>query len=339
MVLASGLPEIEGFEPQSDQAIATPLADLLRDPEFLSRGRSGIVELPGNILVVYSLMMGEASQVEGSRVGYAIVRQAPAMLSSTEFMSNASMEDWRELWQSPSGVSLIVGTVLMLVLGFLGFHFENGRPIRVLRREVGKLATREVDRLNIYALSRRYRKIAEAINKTLDKVVADVAEKLQNQPADVDQILGPSSSNERVSSAFFTFPDMASEDVPPPPPRAPAGASPAPGAVPPPPASASARPPGPAASPAVSPPPPPGLDGPRSGRMPPAPPTSSAKPQPPVPAPPSSASAQPVPSKSNGTDPANVTSEEIDPGQDVGATSLAGEAIPSPVGRRHRRGR
>lgn len=230
VVIASGMPEIEGYQPVSDQLVATPLSQLLDNDEFLDTGRSGIVELPGHNLAVYALAMGEASLVDGSNVGYAIVRHVPAIESTFDIISAASLQEWTDLFSSSTGIILIVIVFFVLVLGFIFFSLEHGRPIRVFRREVSKLAGREVDRLNIYAVSRPYRKIAESVNKAIDKAIGDVAEKLGNKPANIDQILGSNGDEGRVSSALFNFPDSESEeDVPPPPPGEQA---PAPAAIP-----------------------------------------------------------------------------------------------------------
>lgn len=243
VVIASGLPD--RAEPLSEQMVATPIGDLLQDDAFIATGRSGIEKISDDCFAVYGLVMGEAALVEGANVGYAVVRKAPVIASPLEIVTAASLEEWKGLLSSTPGIFLIVGFVLVLAFGFVFFSVEHGRPVRGLKREVAKLASREVDRLNIYAVSRPYRQTAESINKAMDKAVADVAEKLGKKSASIDSILGPRAGGERVSSALFTFND-GQEDIPPPPPQPP----PQPG-----PPGAGAPPPGMGA-------PPPGMGGP-----------------------------------------------------------------------------
>jgi hypothetical protein len=240
VVIASGLPE--DVEPLSDQLVATPLAELLTDEQFLESGRSGIVELSEDTLAVYGLVMGEAAYAEGSNVGYAVVRRAPLIVSSFDIITAASRQEWKDLLTSTQGIVLCGALFMVLVLGFLFYDLEHGRPVRALRREVAKLASREVDRMNVYAVSRAFRRTAESINKAMDKAVADVAEKLGKKPASIDSILGQQQSGGRVSSALFTFGEGQLDDVPPPPPQPPAppqpqsGGGPMPPRPPPPPA-------------------------------------------------------------------------------------------------------
>lgn len=256
VVIASGRPE--NVEPLSDQLVATPLPELLADEAFLDSGRSGIIELNDDTLAVYGLVMGEAAHIEGSNVGYAVVRRAPLIVSSFDIVTAASRQEWVDLFRSTQGIVLAIVLVLVLALGFVFFSLEHGRPVRALRREVTKLASREVDRMNVYAVSRTFRKVAESINKAMDKAVADVAEKLGKKPASIDSILGQQQGGARVSSALFTFGEGQLEDVPPPPPQ-PQFAAPPPAApmVPPAPPPPPMAPAGGALMPGMRPPPPP----------------------------------------------------------------------------------
>lgn len=219
VVLSSAVPD-PSFDAQSEQVVVSELGDLLSSEEFLSNGYSPIIPLGDNAVALYSLIRGEAAMVEGSRVGYAIVRPIPAMESSTEFLTNASNEEWLDMATSPSGIILIVVVFMSLLVGFVSHYFEHGRPLRRLRKEVIKLAERRIDRMNIYGVARKHRSVAESINSAMDKSVSDVAEKLGNKPADIDQILSPGQGVDRVSSALFTFPEAtAADEVPPPPPQ------------------------------------------------------------------------------------------------------------------------
>ena len=317
VVIASGLPSTEGYEPVSDQMVATPLEQLLDDDEFLETGRSEIIELPDGSLAVYALAMGEASLIDEANVGYAIVRPVPAISSSLEIITAASLQDWTNLLSSSTGITLISLLVLVLVLGFLFFYLEHGRPLRSLRREVGKLASREVDRINVYGVARPYRKTAESINTAIDKAVADVAEKLGKKPASIDQILSPQPGEDRVSSALFNFPEQE-EEIPPPP------SSPGSSAAPP---AASPKPPAP---PGASPPPKPPIPGPTSSPGAPGPPPGAGAPG----APPAEASSPPsvpgpmpiaapgIPSSSAPSVPSLYEDDDID--EDEDKTEIAG---------------
>jgi len=217
VVLSSAVPGPR-FEHVNEQVVVSELTGLLEDETFISNGYSSIVPLGEEAVALYSLIQGEAALVEGSRVGYAIVRPIRSMDSSLDFLTNATLEEWRGMAISPPGIALCLSVFLALLLGYLAFFFEHGRPLRLLRRELSRLADRQIDRLNVYGVARSHRTVAESINKAIDRAVADVAEKLGKRPADIDQILGPRQGADRVSSALFTFPDAHTEDVPPPPP-------------------------------------------------------------------------------------------------------------------------
>jgi len=292
VVLSSAVPSGD-FEAQSDQVVISELSDLLHSEELLDSGHSSIIPIGDDAVALYTLIRGEAALVEGSRVGYAIVRPIPSMGSSLEFLTNATLEEWSDMATSTSGIILIAFVFLSLVLGFVTHYFEHGRPLGRLRKEVNKLAARRVDRMNIYGVARKHRSVAESINNAMDKAVADVAEKLGKKPADIDQILSPGQGVDRVSSALFTFPEAAAADeVPPPPPGpvAPPAGPPQPSgnqlpptiapvvpSKPAAPAGGPAAPVPPAAGPPGAPPQPP-TPSPAQGSPQPAPPTPAAKP-------------------------------------------------------------
>ncbi len=232
VILASGQPGVDGFVSAPDQVVATPIERLLQpDQDFLTKGRSSVEFLQGDAMAVYTLVVGEAARIEGSNVGYAIVRTVPRMESALEFVTGATAQDWQEMASSTPGIILFTSLFFVLLLGFVFFSVEHGRPLKKLRKAIDRLAAREVDRINIYGVSRKHRRLAESINKAIDKAVQDVAEKLGKKPADIDQILGPSDGQDRVSSALFTFPDGGGEEIPPPPPGS-EGGSPGAPAVP-----------------------------------------------------------------------------------------------------------
>lgn len=285
VVLSSGAPG-DGDTAVSDQVVISEVDRLLEDESFLVNGQSQIEPVGGNAVALYSLIQGEAALIEGSRVGYAIVRPVPAMESSLEFLTNATLEEWGEMASSPSGIILFISVFLALVIGFLAFTFEHGRPLKKLRREVQRLANREIDRLNVFGVARKHRGVAEAVNTAMDKAVADVAEKMGKKPADIDQILGPSQPAERsgVSASLFSFPDSGADDVPPPPPAAGPQGQPAPRGAP----AQPARPAGAAA------PVPPGTPG-GPGQAPPGRAPQAPAPQQPQPSPPLGGAKPPIP--------------------------------------------
>jgi hypothetical protein len=346
VMLGSAVPSDPNFHQVSDQVVLSEMSRLLQDEAFLTTGQSQIVDFGEEAVGLYSLIRGEAALVEGARVGYAIIRPVPSMASSMEFLTNATIEEWKDMASSPSGITLFIAVFLALVMGFVAFFIEHGGPLHKLRREVRRLADREIDRMNIYGVARKHRTIAESINKAMDKAIDDVADKLGKKSSDIDSILGPSQAMDRgVSTPLFSFTDGSGEDVPPAPPGKPAAggpvrhapASPAMVAKP-------AGPPGPPAAPPMGGPP---LGGPPAPRapvqqpaakpiaptqapqkspMPPAHPATPAvpapKPAPPAPRPAAPAPKPAAPSPTFGTVP---SSSEIDEDyDDDDRTEIAG---------------
>lgn len=194
-----------GIAPQNKtivdpSTVAQPINNLLADKNFQEKGLSDLVKLnEGQYIAIYSLFIGEASK---QNAGYILLREVPQIISSIDFVNNATKADWKELpWITLT--SIFIGVFL---LGLIFSYFEHTSPLIKFKKAIARVLARENDRVNIYAVSRQHRKMAEAINKVLDQAIGEIKERLAQQSIDVDSILSPIDSEGRISQALFEKP-------------------------------------------------------------------------------------------------------------------------------------
>ncbi len=273
-VLASYSPPELSNAPTREQ-IAVSLEKALQDPGFKQGKRTEPMELQGGGRAVYSLVTGSAA---AALVGYAIARPRQLLTSPKELFTGASDEDVDAL---PIG-KLVAAALGLAALGLLFMFLERDRPLRRVIHKTAEIASDDRDRLVVTEWRGAYRRLADQLNKAIDKKVERAAEMAPTtkKKVNLDEILGP-TPEATGGDAFFGFAgdggdaaDKAANGLPsapgaqapssqlsesagsasPLPNPAPA---PGPGAIPPPPRPSARRSPSPPPStPGASPPPP-----------------------------------------------------------------------------------
>jgi hypothetical protein len=166
--------------------VAAMLPDALADAKFKRGERTDPKPLQSGGRGVYSLLVGSAAL---SDVGYALARPLQLIASPTDFFQGASKEDVQAL-----PLPILGGSAFILALLGLSFiYFERDRPFRVLRNKLTQLAAGERERLIVTEWRGAYRKLADGINQAIDKAVEKAAEMAPSnkKKANLDEILGP----------------------------------------------------------------------------------------------------------------------------------------------------
>jgi hypothetical protein len=165
--------------------------------------------------VVGMKIVGEA---RSNNAGVVLLRQVPRVGGITQFLKSIRKEELKAVpwWK------IAMLAVILLVLGVLIIYFEGDRPKSRFLREVEKMVQKEGERLNIYLFRGKYRKLADAINRAIDKAVQVLVSKATSEAPSVSKILGAKPSpDDRLSKPAFEMPDQISlDDIPPPPPAA-----------------------------------------------------------------------------------------------------------------------
>lgn len=220
-IYAQGVPE--GKSPINEATFTQKLEQLLSgETKFLTSGVSELIELEDRdkkYATIYGLFPGEAKE---QKSGYIIVREIPKVANAMDFIYGATKADWKELpWTFIGG-----GSFLLFILGIFWTVLEHTLPLRKFKKAIARILARENDRINIYAVSRQHRKLAEAINKVIDQVIEEIKERLTQQSIDVDSILSEVDESGRISQALFepafvaqSKSSISSPPPPPPPPK------------------------------------------------------------------------------------------------------------------------
>ncbi len=229
MMIAVGTPKIEGQINAPGAVIADKLGEVLASKQYQERGYSDIQRIKtqdGEFMAVYAKIRGEAAD---NNVGYAVVASLDLMSSPTDVYEGAGKQDIDALplaW-------LIVGFIFLTLVGWLFTYIEGQRPVMRMLRNVEDLChTDPKDQLNVYRFRRKFRKIAQAINKLMDYKLKSMLEDGESSSVkSIDSILG-TQDEARLSSASFKFIEASASDVPPPPPGPEPKAAPAAPAAP-----------------------------------------------------------------------------------------------------------
>jgi hypothetical protein len=182
--------------------LAAPLSVALKDEDLRKGGRTPPIALQSGGRATYSLIVGGAALAD---VGYVIARPMQLVASPLDLFQNASKQDVQGL-----PLPLLGGAVAVLaLLGMLFVYLERDRPFGALLRKMREVSEGQRDRLIITEWRGKYRKLADAINQSIDKSVEKAAEMAPSnkKKANLDEILGPTPA--RNVEPYFGFADNA----------------------------------------------------------------------------------------------------------------------------------
>jgi hypothetical protein len=182
--------------------VASKLPEVLTDEHFKRGERTEPVALHSGGRALYSLVVGGAARAE---VGYSVARPVTFIASPLTFFQNASREDVDALPLTWIGL----GAFLLALIGIGFVYLERDRPFVLLRRKLQQVQAAERERLLITEWRGAYRKLADAINQTLEKVVERAAEMAPagKKKANLDEILGPTPQSN--VEPYFGFADAS----------------------------------------------------------------------------------------------------------------------------------
>jgi hypothetical protein len=225
-----GTGTLASFTPPGAPALAelaAPLADALKNEHLRKGERTPPLPLQSGGRAIYSLVVGGAALAD---VGYTIARPMQLVASPIDLFANASKQDVEALPLPLLGG----GVVILALLGLLFVYLERDRPFGLLLRKMDEVSQGQRDRLIVTEWRGKYRKLADAINHSIDKSVEKAAEMAPSnkKKANLDEILGPSPT--RNVEPYFGFADNAAGGTPAPAKGKPAAAAAMPAAAPPP---------------------------------------------------------------------------------------------------------
>jgi hypothetical protein len=203
----------------TDAEINTILMDdVFKDESYTKTGRSAVLMSKDKYFVVAMKMVGEARM---NNAGLVLIRQVPKVGGVSDFIKSIRKEELAAVswWQ------IAVLAVSFLIIGILLIYLEGDRPKSRFLKEVEKMVAKEGERLNIYLFRGKYRKLADAINRAIDKAVQVLVSKATGEGPSVSKILGAApGADHRLSKPAFEIPGQISlDDIPPPPPAGAAG--------------------------------------------------------------------------------------------------------------------
>ena len=205
-------PEAAGVFATDAQINTILVDDVFKDKEYMASGRSSVILSKGKYYVVAIKMVGEARK---NNAGIVLIRQVPKVGGVMAFVKSIKKTELAAVpwWQIGS---LTFG---LLFIGVLLIYLEGDRPKSRFLREVEKMVSKEGERLNIYLFRGKYRKLADAINRAIDKAVQVLVSKATSEAPSVAKILSGVSVDNRLSKPAFEVPGQISlDDIPPPPP-------------------------------------------------------------------------------------------------------------------------
>jgi hypothetical protein len=187
--------------------LAAPLSDALKSEAFRKGERTAPIALASGGRASYSMIVGGAALAD---VGYVIGRPMRLVGSPFELFANASKQDVQAL-----PLAWLGGAALLLtLLGLLFVYLERDRPSRALLARMSEVAQGQRDRLIVTEWRGLYRKLADAINHSIDRSVERAAEMApaSKKKANLDEILGPTPSSH--VEPYFGFADAPGPPAP-----------------------------------------------------------------------------------------------------------------------------
>jgi hypothetical protein len=207
------------------------------------------------LLAVVAPFPGQAGEQQAY---YALVGVQPAKTDLASLIGNASSDDLK--WSNFPWIELLAGMGLAIALGLTLQRMEVETPLRKLRRDLQKLASGDLQKIDDTRYGGHIGGLARDVNAAIERFTHAPAPRSETAGKDLGAILGPSGG----STFDLPGPESGFSSSPPPPPAfAPPPASslggppPLPGFAPPPAPSFSPPP-----APSFSPPPPPSFSAP-----------------------------------------------------------------------------
>ncbi|MFH1436307.1 MAG: MXAN_5187 family protein [Pseudomonadota bacterium] len=205
--------EGEEYAFATDAEINTVLLDeVFKDGNYNKTGRSNLILSDNRYYVVALKMVGAARRNNG---GVVIIRRVPKVGGIPAFLRSINKNELSNVpWWKIGVVSFA-----LLFLGIMFIYLEGDRPKKRFLKEVEAMVSKEGERLNIYLFRGKYRKIADSINRAIDKAVQVLVSRATSGAPSVKAILGNVAPDDRLSKPQFEIPGQISlDDIPPPPP-------------------------------------------------------------------------------------------------------------------------
>lgn len=188
------------------------MGEVFKDNAFIEKGKSDVILSKDRYFVIAIKMVGEARQ---NNAGVILIRKVPRFGGISDFLGSINKDELTSVpWWKIAAVA-----VTFLILGILLIYLEGDRPKSRFLKEVEKMVAKEGERLNIYLFRGKYRKLADTINRAIDKAVQVLVSKATSDAPSVSKILGAAPKDDRLSTpAFDTHGQISLDDIPPPPP-------------------------------------------------------------------------------------------------------------------------
>jgi hypothetical protein len=202
------------------------------------------------LLAVVAPFPGQAGEQQAY---YALVGVQPAKTDLASLIGNASSDDLK--WSNFPWIELLLGMGAAIALGLALQRMEVETPLRKLRRDLQKLASGDLHKIDDTRYGGHIGGLARDVNATLERFTHAPAPRSETAGKDLGAILGPSGGSTfdlpGGDSAFSASPPPPPAFAPPPAPGL-GGPPPLPGFSPPP-APSFAPPPAPSFSPPPAP--------------------------------------------------------------------------------------
>jgi hypothetical protein len=202
--VASAAPPGDDMHKSALEVNAVDLEALEKDENYTEKGRTAphvLREQPGfDVSAVFARMPGEAWELGA---GYVVGHRQATVSDPFEYQTLASDDDKKAV---PLTLVILVAVAAALV-GLAFSVLEHTMPLGRFRRAVGELAAQKSgnEMLKPSTFRGTYRKIAQLVNDSLDKVAASSG--IERGPADLEKVLGPLPAQPQMSA--FSVPGPA----------------------------------------------------------------------------------------------------------------------------------
>jgi hypothetical protein len=202
--VASAAPAGDDIHKSALEVNAKDLEALEQDENYKEKGRTlphVLRNLPGfDVSAVFARLPGDAWELGA---GYVVGHQQATVNDPFEYQDLATDEDQKAV---PVVLVVLIATAVAIA-GLLFTFFEHTVPLARFRKAVGELAAQKSgnEMLKPSTFRGTYRKIAQLVNDSLDKVAASSG--IERGPADLEKVLGPLPAQPQMSA--FSVPGPA----------------------------------------------------------------------------------------------------------------------------------
>ncbi|MBL8679279.1 MAG: hypothetical protein JNK05_08950 [Myxococcales bacterium] len=185
--------------------------------EWTSRGYTNVLQVDsGHGVAVFAKIPGMVGLAGG---GFVVARPKPVLPS--DFLLHPP----GDLTKSIKWGTVIGFGVVSFLLAMLWLFLEHDGPNASLRKMLGLLASRKIERLDPLKLRASARQMALAINEAFEAAMKAELTRAGAAPRksveDIDKLLGPESMGDPDAANMIAFPPPAPGQAPPPRPSAP----------------------------------------------------------------------------------------------------------------------